>query len=121
MKSMLKWVLVVGAILFVLLVVGMLIFNFSWMGQSSLPYGHGMMMYGGRHSTFGGWISSGGLIFGGLFFLVVVGALFLVIRSKPENELASADRSNPLEVCPACAENLEPSWKHCPFCGYDLS
>jgi hypothetical protein len=121
MKSILKWVLVVGAILFSLLVVGMLGFNFSWMSQPSLPYGHGMMMYGGRHSAFGGWTFSGGLIFGGLFFLVIVGALFLVIRSKPETDLASDARSDPLEVCPVCAENLEKDWKHCPFCGYDLS
>ena len=120
MKSILKWILVVGAILSGLLLMGALIFNRSWVGQSIIPFGHGMM-YGGHHATFGGWTSYGGLIWGIILFLVVIGGLFLAIRSKPETNPASGVRSDPLKICPACDADLEPNWNNCPFCGYELS
>jgi hypothetical protein len=120
MKNILKWILVVGACLSGLLLMGTLIFNTGWIDQSAIPFGHGMIN-GGHHSTFGGWASYGWLIFGVFFCLLVIAGLLLVIRSKPETNPASGVRSDPLENCPACDADLEPNWNHCPSCGYDLS
>ncbi len=122
MKSILKWILVVGAVLCGLLLMGLLFLNGTWMSQSITSFGHGSMIYGGRHSTFGVWPSYGGLVWGIIFSLLILGGLFLAIRSRPKTELASSDQSDdPLKICPACATDLEPNWKHCPFCGFDLS
>ena len=120
MKSILKWILGIGASLSGLLLMGMLIFNTGWIDQSAIPFGHGMIN-GGRHSTIGGWTSYGGLFLGVLFCLLVIGGLILAIRSKPETNPASDARPDPLENCPACNADLEPNWNHCPSCGYDLS
>jgi hypothetical protein len=116
MKSVLKWILVVGAILSGLLLMGLLFLNGMWMS-----FGRGGMMYGGRHATFGVWPSYGGLVWGIIFSLLVIGGLFLTIRSKPKTELASGSPSDdPWKICPACGIDLEPAWKHCPSCGFDL-
>ena len=120
MKNILKWIIGVGAIFAGLMLMGTLIFNTNLGGQFLSPLGHGMV-YGGRHSTFGGWASYGGLIFGVFFFLLVIGGLFLATRSKPETDPASDVRRDPLENCPACDAHLEPNWNHCPSCGCDLS
>ena len=120
MMNILKWILVVGAILSGLLLMGMLIFNTSWVGQFIIPFGHGTTS-AGNHSIFGSWTSYGGLTFGVLYFLSIIGGLFLVIRSQPQRVPDSGVKPDPLGICPACAVDLEPNWDHCPSCGYDLS
>jgi len=117
MKSILKWILVIGIILSGLLLMGSLIFN-----QSSVTsFWHGGLPYAGHHSTFGSWTAYPGIIGGVIYFLLLIGGLFLAIRPNLKTSPASEVRSDALETCPACDADLEQKWNNCPFCGYDLS
>jgi hypothetical protein len=55
MNNTLKWLLAGGAALAGLLLIGAMMLNPMWVGQSITSFGHGTMMYGGHHSTFGVW------------------------------------------------------------------
>jgi hypothetical protein len=121
MKNILKWFFVVGAVLSGLILTGALFFNRMWVRQYATSFGHGGMMYGGRHSAFGVTSSYGGIILGIILLLVVIAGIFLAIRSMTESDPASGVQRDLYETCPACTVNLEQNWKYCPSCGFDLS
>ncbi len=79
------------------------------------------MRGGYSHMPYSAWSPFGVLIFGAFILLLIFGILFLVIRSKTKVISATEIASEPLEICPGCGADLEPTWKYCPFCDYDLS
>ena len=119
MKTTLKWVLPIGAALSIVALFGLAFFSRFWMGQPYFPMGYNMMRGGSHHAFIMPGTSYGGLIFGAVLLLVVLGIIFAVSRSKTQS--GNEAQPEPLENCPACDADLVSDWKHCPYCGYDLS
>ena len=119
MKTTLKWVLPIGAAVTIFALLGLTSFNRLWMGQPFFSMGYNMMRGGSRHAFVMPGVSYGGLIVGVVLLMVVLGIIFVASRSKTQ----SGDEAQPeaLDNCPACDADLVPAWKHCPYCGYDLS
>jgi hypothetical protein len=119
MKTTLKWILPIGAALSIIALVGLAFFNRLWMGQRFFPVGYNMMRGGSHHSFVMPGASYGGLILGAVLLTVVFGIIFVASRSKAQS--GAQAQPEPLDKCPACDADLVPAWKHCPYCGYDLS
>jgi len=119
MKNTLKWVLPIGAALTIFVLLGLAFFNRLWVGQRFSPMGYDMMREGSRHSFAMSGASYGGLILGAVLLMVVLGIIYVASRSQTQSG-AEAQRE-PLDNCPVCDANLDHDWKHCPYCGYDLS
>jgi len=120
MKSTWKWILGIGAAVFAVVLIGLLFLNHFWLASYAVTLRHGMR---GGYSLmpYSTWSPFGVLILVAFVLLLIFGILFLVIRSKPKAISETEIASNPLEICPGCGADLEPTWKYCPFCDYDLS
>lgn len=119
MKTTLKWILPIGAAVSIFVLFGLAFFNRLWMGQRYFPAGYNMMRGGSHHSFIMPGASYGGLIVGAVLLLVVLGIIFVASRSKTQS--GNESQPEPLDNCPACDADLMPDWKHCPYCGYELS
>jgi len=115
MKNAWKWILGIGAAFSAVVLVGLLFFSRFWMAPSVMTFRHGM------RGNYGAWSPFGVLIFGAFILLLIFGILFLVIQAKPKSISTTEIAAKPLEICPGCGADLEPNWKYCPFCDYDLS
>jgi hypothetical protein len=119
MKTTLKWVLPIGAAMTIFALLGLTSFNRLWMGQRFSPMGYNMMRGGSHHSLVMPGASYGGLILGAVLLMVVFGIIFVASRSKTQS--GAQAQPEHLDKCPACDADLVSDWKHCPYCGYDLS
>jgi hypothetical protein len=149
MSKFLKWFLIIIGILFILgigaLAVFGLIFGRHGMGMmqfGGMPFGYRSfpMMRG-----YGGFGMMGfGMIFFRLLIPVLVISLLVLLglaiargssskaavaaasstivdaapAAAPVVESAQVEAAKP--VCPACGQETQPGWKHCPHCGHDL-
>jgi hypothetical protein len=98
---------------------GLAFFNRLWMGQRLFTVGYDMMREGSRHSFVIPGASYGGLIVGAVLLIVVLGIIF--VASRPKTQSGAEAQPEPLDNCPVCDADLVQDWKHCPYCGYDLS
>jgi hypothetical protein len=119
MKATMKWVLPIGAALSLFALLGVAFFYRLWMGQRFFPAGYDMMRGGSHHLFAMPEASNGWLIFGAVLLIVVLGIIFVASRSQAQP--GAEVQREPLDKCPACDADLVPAWKHCPYCGYDLS
>jgi hypothetical protein len=119
MKTALKWLLPIGAAVSIFALFGLALFNRFWMGQRYFPVGYTMMRGGSHHSFVMLGASYGWLILGGVLVMVVLGVILFANRSTTQSR--AEVQSEPLNNCPVCNAKLEHDWKHCPYCGYDLS
>jgi len=119
MKTTLKWILPIGAALSIIALFGLAYFSRFWMGQPYFPMEYNMMQGGSHHAFTMPGTSYTGFILGIVLLLVVVGVIVGASRSQTQ----SGNEAQPefLENCPACDADLVSDWKHCPYCGYDLS
>jgi len=119
MKTTLKWMLPIGAAFLIIALFGLAFFSRFWMGQPYLPMGYNMMRGEPHHAFIMSGASYKGLIFGAVLLLVVLGIIFVASRSK--SQPGTEAQPEPLDNCPACDADLVSDWKHCPYCGYELS
>lgn len=154
MNKTLKWILGIVAALLVLAVIAGVVFFVAghwggarWMmGARSSPffddrYGRRFMMPMGHGwfpmMRFGGFFPLG-LLFGGLFwglvtFLVVLGVISLfrgrksagqtVVSATPAAPVAppvETHSQSVVHVCSNCGRAVQEDWEHCPYCGNKL-
>ncbi len=119
MKTTLKWILPIGAALSIFALFGWAFINRLWMDQRFFPAGYDMMRGSSHHSFVMPGTSYGGVIVGAALLMAILGIIFVASRSKTQP--GGEAQPEPLDNCPACDADLVPAWKHCPYCGYDLS
>lgn len=119
MKTTRKWILSIGAALSIFALFGLTFFNRLWMSQRFFPVGYDMMRAGSHHSFVMPGVTYGGLIVGAVLLMAVLGIIF--VASRPKTQPGAEAQPEPLDNCPVCDADLVQDWKHCPYCGYDLS
>jgi hypothetical protein len=69
----------------------------------------------------------GTLICLGIPVLLIIGLVILLLRPRNSKSVAVPSPTTQPEVsendqhpCPSCARQIQPDWKHCPFCGTRL-
>ena len=121
MKSTMKWIFGIGAIVSGLALVGLLIFTRFWVSQYNMPFGRGVMHGGYSHSIIRSWTPYSWFILGAFVLLAIFCILLVAIRSKPSTKSSPEEASKPLEICPVCDMKLIEGWKYCPSCGHELA
>jgi len=118
-------VLVFGAVVLVVFILGVTLLPFLFGGWGVM--GPGMMS--GWSPQYGGWL---GGVFGWLFMLVAMalplGLLVLLIlgivwlaRTVGGLGPASGPAPSTARTCPNCGQSVQADWQACPYCGENLT